>query len=209
MTETVVFSEVVQSEEELRAILGYPSQVVIDKVLHEIDEYAQEFIAKSPFILIGSSDAQGNADVSPKGDPPGFVQVLNSRTLLIPDRPGNHRADTLVNILENPQMALIFLVPGKRETLRVNGRAQLIRDANLRERCTVEGKVPTLLIAVTVEEVYFHCAKCIIRSKLWEEGDAQRELASLAEVMIKQAHVPGNAEELQRDIDEGYLTTLY
>ena len=209
MTDELVFSEVVRSTDELRAVLGYPTQVVIDKVIHELDEYAQEFIAASPFILIGSSDAQGNHDVSPKGDPPGFVQVLNSRTLLIPDRPGNRRADTLVNILENPQMALIFLVPGKRETLRINGRAQIIRDTPLRGRCAVEGKVPALLIAVTVEEVYFHCAKCIIRSGLWEAGEAQKELASLADVMIKYSNLPDDAEILQRDIDESYKTTLY
>ena len=209
MSDEFVFAEVIRTADELREILGYPSQHVIDKVIHEIDEYAAEFIAHSPFILFGSSDAQGNHDVSPKGDPPGFVQVLNPRTLLIPDRPGNRRADTLVNILENPQMALIFLVPGKRETLRVNGRAQIIRDAALRERCAVEGKIPTLLIAVTVEDVYFHCAKCIIRSKLWEEGAAQQELTSLADVMIKYAHVEADAETLQRDIDEGYQTTLY
>ena len=209
MTEAVDFSEVIQSVDELRAILGHPTQLVIDKVIHELDAFAQEFIAASPFLLIGTSDAQGNQDVSPKGDPAGFVQVLNSQTLLIPDRPGNRRADTLVNILENPQMALIFLVPGKRETLRVNGRAQLVRDTHLRERCAVNGKVPALLIAVTVEDVYFHCAKCIIRSSLWEVGDAQNELATLAEVMIKSAHMDADAEALQREIDESYETTLY
>jgi PPOX class probable FMN-dependent enzyme len=209
MSDEVVFSEVVQNVEALRAILGHPSQVVIDKVIHEIDGFAQEFIAASPFLLIGTADAQGNADVSPKGDPAGFVQVLNNRTLLIPDRPGNRRADTLINILENPQIGMIFLVPGKRETLRVNGRAQIIRDAPLRERCAVDGKVPALLIAVTVEDVYFHCAKCVIRSGLWEAGAAQNELASLADIMIKQAHIPADAEELQRDIDEGYKKELY
>ncbi len=211
MTDEVAFSEVVRSEAELRAILGYPSQVVIDKVIHEIDAYAQEFISASPFLLIGTSNAQGNADVSPKGDPAGFVQVLNSRTLLIPHRPGNRRADTLVNILENPQIGLIFLIPGKRETLRVNGRAQLIRDTPLRERCAVDGKVPAVLIAVAVEDVYFHCAKCVLRSGLWQAGDAQDELASLAEIMMNQAHLAVNAsaEELQREIDEDDLKTLY
>ncbi|MBI1260029.1 MAG: pyridoxamine 5'-phosphate oxidase family protein [Chloroflexi bacterium] len=204
MTEAVVFSEVIQNVDELRSILGHPSQLVIDKVIHEIDEYAREFIAHAPFIMIGSSDAQGNADVSPKGDPAGFVQILNNRTLLIPDRPGNRRADTLINILEHPQMALIFLIPGKRETLRVNGRAQLIRDADLRERCAVNGKIPALLIAVTVEDVYFHCPKCIIRSGLWEEGAAQQELASLAEAILNQTHTPGDPEELQREMDEDY-----
>ncbi|MEO8393415.1 MAG: pyridoxamine 5'-phosphate oxidase family protein [Chloroflexota bacterium] len=209
MTEAVLFSDVVRSAEELRAILGHPTQLVIDKVIHEVDEFAQEFIAASPFMLIGTSDAQGNADVSPKGDPAGFVQIFNSTTLLIPDRPGNRRADTLINILENPQIGLLFMIPGKRETLRINGRAQVIRDADLRERCAVDGKVPALLIAVTVEDVYFHCAKCIIRSSLWEVGAAQDELASLADIMIKNAHIDADAEELQRDIDESYKTTLY
>ncbi len=209
MTEAVLFSEVVRSAEELRAILGHPSQLVIDKVIHEVDEFAQEFIAASPFLLIGTSDAQGNADVSPKGDPAGFVQVFNSTTLLIPDRPGNRRADTLINILENPQIGLLFLIPGKRETLRINGRAQVIRDADLRERCAVEGKVPALLIAVAVEDVYFHCAKCIIRSSLWEVGAAQEELSTLADIVIKQTHLTADAEALQRDFDDEALKTLY
>lgn len=209
MTEAVMFHDVIHTIDELRAIIGHPSQVVIDKVQPELDEFSREFIAHSPFLLIGTSDAQGNADVSPKGDPPGFVQVLDDHTLLIPDRPGNKRLDTLVNILENPQIGMIFLIPGKRETLRVNGRAQLVRDSALRERCAVNGKTPQILIAVTVEEVYFHCAKCVLRSALWEAGKAQQELASLAEVIIGQTHIVANADELQREVDEGDVATLY
>ncbi len=208
MTESVVFSEVVQSIEELRAIIGSPRQLVIDKVIHEVDDYCREFIARSPFLLIGTSDAQGNADVSPKGGEPGFVQVLDDHTLLIPDRPGNRRADSLTNILQNPRIGMLFLVPGKGETLRVNGRAQLVRDAHLRERFTVKGQVPQILIAVTVADVYFHCAKCIIRSKLWEAGAAQAELTSLAQVLIKHAHLSDNPETFQQEIDEEYQHTL-
>lgn len=208
MTESVVFSEVVQSIEELREIIGYPRQLVIDKVIHEVDDYCREFIARSPFLLIGTSDTQGNADVSPKGGAPGFVQVLDDHTLLIPDRPGNQRADTLTNILQNPQVGMLLLVPGKGETLRVNGRAQLVRDAHLREQFTVKGQVPKILIAVTVTDVYFHCAKCIVRSKLWAEGAAQAELTSLAQVLIKHAHLADDPVTFQQEIDEEYRKTL-
>ncbi len=209
MTEAFVFHDVIHTIDDLRAIVGYPQQLVIDKVQHELDEYCREFIARSPFVLIGTSDAQGNADVSPKGDPAGFVQVLDDHTLLIPDRPGNRRTDTLGNILQNPQVGMIFLVPGKDETLRVNGQAQLVRDANLRERFAINGKVPQVLIAVTVKDVYFHCGKCVKRSMLWEEGAAQQELTSLAQVMIKHAHLSDDPVTLQQDVEEDYRKGLY
>ncbi|HXF61549.1 MAG TPA: MSMEG_1061 family FMN-dependent PPOX-type flavoprotein, partial [Caldilineaceae bacterium] len=140
------FSEVVTSEEQLREIMGYPAQRVIDKVVSSLDEHCRAFIAKSPFLLIGSADARGHMDVSPKGDPPGFVRVLDDKTLAIPDRPGNRRADTFGNILQNPKVALIFLVPGKQETLRVSGTAQIVRDQWLRELMPVRGKTPDLAL---------------------------------------------------------------
>lgn len=209
MTDEVMFSERVQTVEQLREIIGNPTRDVIEKVIHELDEHSQAFIAKSTFVLIGSSDAQGNADVSPKGDPAGFVHMLDATTLLIPDRPGNQRADTLINILENPQVGLLFLVPGKRETLRINGKAQLIRDANLREQFAIKGKIPALLIAVTVEDVFFHCAKCIIRSHLWDDMPDQSDLASLAEIMVKHGKLSETVQEMQQGIDEDYTTRLY
>src|SRR5258705_2818538 len=125
-------------------------------------------------------------DVSPKGDPPGFVQVLDDETLAIPDRPGNRRADTFSNVLQNPGVGLIFLIPGKLETLRVNGRARIVRDMALRERMAVQGKVPQIALVVTVEEAFIHCGKCMIRSQLWQpeswpDGDA---LPSQAECLV-------------------------
>lgn len=205
----VVFSDVIETIEALRDIIGAPSQLVIDKVQPEIDEMSAAWIAASPFMLIASSDAEGNLDVSPKGDPAGFVHVLNSTTLLIPDRPGNRRVDTLGNLLQNPKIGLIFLVPGKEETLRVNGRAQIVRDADLREQFAVNGKLPALLIAVKTDEVFFHCAKCMIRSQLWETSAANDGLPTLAEIMIKQAKLDATVEEVQADLDKGYAATLY
>jgi PPOX class probable FMN-dependent enzyme len=207
-----VFSDVITTMDELRAIVGKPSQSVIEKVQPCIDEMSAAWIEASPFVLIGTADAEGNMDVSPKGDPAGFVKVYNSTTILIPDRPGNRRADTIGNILQNPKVGLIFLVPGKEETLRVNGRAQIVRDAALREQFAVKGKAPALLIAVTTDEVFFHCAKCMIRSKLWESMDtpANDDLPTLGEVIVKQGRAEGwTAEEIDEDLRKGYAETLY
>ena len=165
-----------------------PKQRTLDKAIPELDEYCRDHIARSPFLLIASSDFAGNMDVSPKGDPAGFVRVLDNRTLVIPDRPGNRRADTFTNVLQNPNVAMLFLVPGRRETLRVVGRAQIVRDQALRESMAANGKVPDLLLGVKISEVFFHCAKCIIRSNLWDGYEADG-LASMAEV-IRQARRP-------------------
>jgi PPOX class probable FMN-dependent enzyme len=202
------FTDTVDSEAELRAIIGEPSQRALDKAITELDEYCAAHIARSPFLLIASSDADGNFDVSPKGDPAGFVRVLDSRTLLIPDRPGNRRADTFTNVLQNPNVALLFLVPGRRETLRVIGRARIVRDQALRESMTAQGKVPELLLGVDVSEVFFHCAKCVIRSDLWHGYEAD-DLATLGEIIVKHAGVATSPEELNREIEEGNRTRLY
>jgi PPOX class probable FMN-dependent enzyme len=207
-----VFSDVITTMDELRAIVGKPSQSVIDKVQRQIDEMSAAWIEASPFVLIGTADAEGNMDVSPKGDPAGFVKVYDSTTILIPDRPGNRRVDTLGNILQNPKIGLIFLVPGKEETLRINGRAQIVRDAALREQFAVKGKAPALLIAVSVDEVFFHCAKCMIRSKLWDAMDAPAndDLPGLAEIIVGQGRGGGSTvEEIAEDLRKGYAETLY
>ncbi|MEP7291494.1 MAG: pyridoxamine 5'-phosphate oxidase family protein [Chloroflexota bacterium] len=207
----IVFSDVIETMDALREIIGQPAQRSLDKVQTEIDELSAAWIAASPFVLIATSDTNGNLDVSPKGDPAGFVQVLDRKTLLIPDRPGNRRIDTLGNILQHPKVGLIFLVPGKQETLRVNGRARIVRDAALRERFAVNGKLPALLIAVTAEEVYVHCAKCVIRSGLWEnvESPLNDAVPTLAEMLIVQAKMDGTLEEVQALLDKSYTETLY
>ncbi len=189
------FKQVIQNEAELREILGYAGQAAQNKVLPEIDDICRAFIENSTFILLGSTDANGNMDVSPKGDPAGFVQVMDSQTVLIPDRPGNRRGDTLSNILQNPNIGLLFLVPSRKDTLRVNGTAQIVRDDEVRERFTMQGKVPMFVIAVTVKEAFFHCTKCVLRSGLWSSENQPDKLVSFGEAIIKHAKLNLSVEE--------------
>lgn len=205
------FKNVISSEQELRAIHGHAGPRLIAKVTDTIDAISRDFIARSPFVLVASSDGAGNVDVSPKGDPAGFVQVLDQHTLAIPDRPGNRRADTFSNVLCNPHVGLIFLVPGKRETLRVSGTAQIVRDEELRASMAVDGKPPELALVVTVREVFMHCAKCMIRSGMWEantwpESDG---LATLAEAMVAHGKLTMPVAELSNLIETDAKTRLY
>jgi PPOX class probable FMN-dependent enzyme len=205
------FREVVTSESEFRAVIGHPSELVVRKHIHALDDYCRRFIERSPFVLLASADAAGRMDVSPKGDPAGFVQVLDAHTLAIPDRPGNRRADTFGNLLANPHVALIFLVPGKQETLRVSGRGAIVRDAWLRERMAVQGRVPEFAIVVTVEEAFFHCAKCMVRSRLWEPAawPSTAGLPTLAETSVAHARLGHTVDEVQALIDRGLRERLY
>lgn len=171
------FDDVIASEDELRAIVGGPNRWITSKVKRRLDENCIRFIARSPFLVVASASAAGQLDVSPKGDPAGFVRVLDATTLALPDRPGNRRIDTFHNILENPNVGLIFFVPGEGETLRVGGKAVIVRDRALRESMAASGRVPELAMVVAVERAYFHCGKCMLRSGLWEsreKPDAQR-----------------------------------
>jgi PPOX class probable FMN-dependent enzyme len=202
------FKHVIQNEAELREILGYPGQVPKNKVLSEIDEICRAFIEKSPFVLFGSSGENDSMDVSPKGDPAGFVQVMDSKTLLIPDRVGNRRGDTLSNILRNPNIGLLFLVPGRSDTLRVNGTAQIVRDEEIRNRFIMQGKSPIFVIAVTVNEVFFHCTKCMVRSGLWS-SEAPDDLVSFGAALVKHAKLQLTAEEVDADMKHEEENELY
>jgi PPOX class probable FMN-dependent enzyme len=205
------FTDVITTEAELRAILGQPSRLSANKAVTTLDEHCRAFIATSPFLVIASSDAAGNVDVSPKGDPAGFVQVLDDKTLAIPDRPGNRRADTFRNILQNPKVGLFFFIPGKQETLRVSGSAMIVRDLWLRERMALKGKTPEFAIVITIEEAFLHCAKCVIRSGIWEQENWPEldGLASLARVMIAHTKLEDSEETIQMAIDESYRDRLY
>ncbi len=203
------FKQVIQTEAELREILGYAGGAAQNKGIPEIDDICRAFIAKSPFVLLGSTAANGSLDVSPKGDPAGFVQVMDSKTLLIPDRPGNRRGDTLSNILQNPNIGLLFLVPGRSDTLRVNGTAQIVRDEDVRERFIMQGKVPMFVIAVTVDEVFFHCTKCVVRSKLWSSEHDHDGLVSLGEAIVKHAKLDISIEEADALLGDEEQTELY
>ncbi|MDX1995854.1 MAG: pyridoxamine 5'-phosphate oxidase family protein [bacterium] len=203
------FKHVIQNEAELREILGYAGKAAQNKDLSEIDEICRAFIEKSPFVLLGSANGDGNMDVSPKGDPAGFVQVMNSKTLLIPDRPGNRRGDTLSNILQNPNIGLLFLVPGRSETLRVNGTAQIVRDMDVRERFTMQGKVPMFVIVVTVKEVFFHCTKCVVRAGLWSPEHEHDGLVSLGAALVRHARLDISVEEADAMLADDEKNELY
>lgn len=204
------FSKVIETEDALREVVGFPGKVPAEKAVPEIDEMCAQFIEASPFLLISSFDADGNADISPKGDPAGeFVQILDSKTLLIPDRPGNRRADTMSNILQTKHVALIFLVPGRKETLRVNGTAQIVMDDDLLERFVMKGKRPKLLIAVTVDEAFFHCTKCVVRSGLWDTDGDVSDMPSLGEILVNQRKVNATVEAVDEDLAQDEIDGLY
>lgn len=206
------FADVVSTEEELRALLGHPSELAIKKVQPRLDEHCRDFIARSPFMLLGSVDGAGNCDVSPRGDAPGFVLVLDEQTLLIPDRPGNKRFDSLLNIIQNGAVGLLFMIPAIEETLRVNGRACIVRDAELLQRLEAQGKVPTLALAVAVEEAFVHCAKSLKRAHLWdpESWADDSTLAPRARMFIDHAAVTGvSVEQMEASLAVSYKKNLY
>ena len=200
----------IASSEDLRSLYGEPSDVVKRKAIAKLDKHCRNFIAASPFLVVASAGADGSADASPRGDGPGFVAVLDNETLLIPDRPGNKRIDTLENILENPHVGLIFFVPGMNETLRVNGRAEITTDHALLEPLAVNRKVPQAGVLVRVEEAYLHCAKALIRSKLWDpETQIDRKSFPTLGRMIADQVADVDAEEADARIEESYVKRLY
>ena len=158
----------ITSEAELRELLGQPLQRVLDKDRPSFHPEHRAFVAASPFCLVATSDATGRCDVSPKGDPAGFGLVVDDTTLAIPERPGNKRADGFANILQNPHVGLIFFVPGRGDTLRVNGRATLLADAPYADQMVVKGHTPVVILEVAVEQIFFHCSKAFLRSDLWK-----------------------------------------
>ncbi len=205
------------SEDELRKFIGKPMDLAAAKAIDHLDKHCKAYIERSPFICIGTASADGRADVSPRGDSPGFVQVLDMHTLFIPDRPGNNRLDTMTNIIENPNVGIFFLVPGFEVTLRVNGQATIIRDEALLDQARVKGKTPKIGIRVVVDEAYLHCAKAIKRSKLWDEASKRnrKEMPSLARMVLEQIAPPDDppTEEAVKATDEfvedNYKNELY
>ena len=171
-------------EDALEALLGEPTALVRAKVSDRLNELTRQFVDCSPFVLLATSAHDGTCDVSPRGDPPGFVRVLDERTLLLPDRPGNRLADSLRNILANPNVGLLFVIPGVGDTLRVNGRAAVVTDEELLAPSAVENTVPRLGLRIEIDEVFTHCSKAFLRSRLWDpETFVERtELPSSGEI---------------------------
>jgi PPOX class probable FMN-dependent enzyme len=205
-----VTTEYIDTEEELRALVGDPGPAAYAKVLDELDGHARDFIARSRFCLLGTAGGDG-CDVSPRGEPGAVALVLDGKTLVLPDRPGNKRVDSFRNILRNPTVGLLFLMPPMAETLRVNGRARLVRDAPYFADLAVNGRPPRLALEVSVEEVFLHCAKAFLRSELWDPQtwNDRDELPRAARIWRDHARLAAPVEELEAGLAKGYSTTLY
>lgn len=161
-------SRVIHTEAQLRALIGEPAGLTCAKISHRLNSMTRLFVERSPLVCVATSDPAGNCDLSPRGDPAGFVRILDERTLLLPERPGNRLADSLRNILVNPHIGLLFVVPGVTDTFRINGRATITTDPDLLAPCVVEGKLPLLGILVDIDEAYTQCSKALLRSHLWD-----------------------------------------
>ncbi|KIL51380.1 phosphohydrolase [Jeotgalibacillus alimentarius] len=202
----------IKTEEELRRYLGEPGQLVQNKVIDHLDEHCRVFISKSPFITISTADKNGLCDASPRGDAAGFVMIQDDHHLLIPERPGNKRADSLSNLLQNPRIGLLFMIPGLGETLRINGRAVLVTEPSVLEAMAVNGKSPLLAIKVKVDECFIHCAKAFIRSGLWQPESwlEKEELPKPAKAIQAHAKLPNLTEEgIEERLNNSYQNKLY
>lgn len=196
--------------EELSELVGEPIPRVRDKVRHSLHDLDREWLARSPFCLIATSDADGSCDVSPKGDPPGFTLVLDPTTIVVPDRPGNRRVDGFRNVLSNPHVGLIYLVPGRGDTLRINGRARLLRDAPFFDDLVVRGHRPALAMLVDVNEVFYHCSKAFLRSQLWRPESWQPDAVPSRPMIAKTFERPDDSmAELETYYGPGYGDRLY
>ena len=211
------FTAILADENAVREVVGQPMELAVKKSLPKLDRYCREFVERSPFLTLATANDKGKADVSPRGDQPGFVLILDDQTLFIPERPGNKRADSLTNITLNPNVGLLFLVPGFDETLRVNGRATVVNDPALLERCAVKGKVLKLGVLVAVEEAYLHCAKAFRRAKLWDSESRQvrSEMPTLGKMILEQtaaANKPPSGAEVKvvdEFVADNYRNELY
>jgi PPOX class probable FMN-dependent enzyme len=197
---------VIETSSELRGLIGRPSELVAGKIADRLNDLFRRYIEESPFVCVATSGADGRLDISPRGDPAGFVRIIDETTLLIPERPGNRIADTLTNVLDTGRIALLFLVPGVGETFRVNGSAVLVDDAELLAGSEVEGKTPKLGIRVTVEEAYTQCSKALIRSDLWnDEKHVDPKTMPTSGEMLKAVSDPTlDVEEYERARMERY-----
>jgi PPOX class probable FMN-dependent enzyme len=205
----------ITDEEALRRLFPGQTPLAIHKVQGSLDKHAQAFIRRSPFLCIGTQSRDGRADVSPRGDPVGFVRILDQHTLAVPDRPGNNRLDSLANIIANPSVGLLFIIPGFDDTLRVNGQASLVTDPELLDSMRIKDRIPTLAIVIKVREVFLHCAKAFRRSQLWNPDHFQdrAEMPSLSKIILDQTTgAPSDDDEMRKiddDLEVEYKKTLY
>jgi uncharacterized protein len=209
MTDQAGYTQI-NSEADLRELLGPPGARSVSKERTRLVEMDRRWLAASPFCLLATAGADGSCDVSPKGDPPGFTLVLDDTTIAIPDRPGNKRADGMRNVLANPHVGLLYVVPGRGETLRVNGRARLLRDAPFFDALTVQGHRPDLALLVEIEQVFFHCARSFLRSALWRPETWRPDaLPSHATIVKSVQQTTETLDDLERYYGPSYATRLY
>jgi PPOX class probable FMN-dependent enzyme len=200
----------VTSHEELRELLGTPAKRAAEKDRKELHELDRVWLAASPFCLVATSGADGSCDVSPKGDPAGFTLVLDDTTIAIPERPGNKRGDGFHNIIDNPHVGLIYLIPGRTDTLRINGRATIMRDAPYFDRMVVKGHRPQFALQVEIEQIFYHCAKAFLRSELWKPETWQPDVLPRRAMLIKEVERPADTlADLDRHYGPAYDTNLY
>ena len=203
--------DVAENEDELRALYGPPSEIAARKCLTRLDVHCRHFIDRSPFVCLSSFGADGSADISPRGDAPGFVRVLDDQTLFIPDRLGNNRIDSLRNLVANPHVGLLFLVPGIDETLRVNGSARVIVRSKLLNESAVDGKTPRTGVLLKVHEAFLQCAKALKRSKLWSNDYrlTTEQMPTLGKMLVDQLCLVTPVCDLDAMIDKAYREKLY
>lgn len=204
-------SDPVTSQKRLREIIPEWTGNASKKDLDRVNDVAREFIARSPYAIISSAGVEDRHDVSPKGDAPGFVHVYDDKTLLVPDRLGNHRVDTFENLLIDDRVGVLFLVPGHKETLRIAGRGRIAADEALRERFEINGRLPDLVLVVDVEQVFMHCSKSLVRSKLWspDTWEHAQDAPSLAQWVKSTVDTEESLEQVQGNHDRDRETRLY
>jgi PPOX class probable FMN-dependent enzyme len=202
---------VITTRTQLRRHVKEPSRKVSHKAVDHIDDICARFIAAAPFAIVATRGADGLLDLSPKGDPAGFVAVLDRHTLAIPDRPANNRVDSFENLLAHGEVGLIFLIPGVGDTLRVSGTGQIVRDGALQEQLAVAGRRPGLVLVVDVREAFLHCPKCIVRSHLWqpEHWPDVARVPTLGEAMVAHGRLDESVAEIQAIIENDRKTRLY
>jgi PPOX class probable FMN-dependent enzyme len=209
--ETVDKENEITDQDSLEEHFGEPMHIALAVEKPRLDDFHKRFIAYSPFMCLASAGADGQPSVSPKGDAPGFVKVVDDVTLVLPDRPGNNKVETFHNLIENPKVSLVFFVPGRTESLRIHGEARLVRDEELLVEVQARNKLPRAALVINVTRAYFHCGKALIRSKLWDPSQHPDKdvLPPFGHMVREQANAPMSNDEVQEHIEAEYLNNLY
>ena len=195
----------------LREVMGHPSHRSANKAIDHVDALARRFLAACPIAILGTRRADGGVDQTPRGDPPGFIHVLDDKTIALPERPGNRRADSLENVLHDPQVGLICLIPGHNDTIRISGTAKIVQDATLAETMQVRSHKPSLILMIRVERLMCHCPKALLRASMWraEGWPDSSDVPSLAEILVAHGALSETVQDIEEVIAEDQRTAMY